>query len=182
MSVDSGHGDPSPLARSAFVRGSLDALPDVAFRPMRADDMPFMRALYASTREDELAPLPWPPEAKQQFLDQQFDFQHRHYQTEYARAEFLLILSASEPIGRLYLERTTNTWNVIDIALIAGRRGRGIGSALIAELLAEASEHASAVELHVESFNPARRLYERLGFCMVENRGVYDLLRWTRPA
>lgn len=182
MSVDSGRGDRSPLAGSAFVRGSLDSLPDIVLRPIRADDMPFMRALYASTREQELAPLPWPPEAKQQFLDQQFEFQHRHYQAEFAGAEFLLMLDGSEPIGRLYLDRTTNTWNVIDIALIASRRGRGIGSALITELLVEASGCASAVELHVESFNPARRLYERFGFCMIENRGIYDLLRWTPPA
>jgi GNAT superfamily N-acetyltransferase len=182
LSIDSGHGDPAPLAESAFTRGRLDALPGISLRPIRADDMAFMRALYASTREDELAPVPWPPEAKQQFLDQQFDFQHRHYHAEFPQAEFLLILDAGEAIGRIYLERTASPWNLIDIALVASRRRHGIGSALISELLAEAREQASAVELHVESFNAARRLYERFGFRMVEQQGVYDLMRWTQPA
>jgi hypothetical protein len=33
----------------------------------------------------------------------------------------------------------------------------------------------------VEKFNPARRLYDRLGFHKTEDRGVYDLMQWNAP-
>jgi ribosomal protein S18 acetylase RimI-like enzyme len=36
------------------------------------------------------------------------------------------------------------------------------------------------VTLHVEPLNPAQRLYRRLGFRLLEDRGVYHFLEW-RP-
>ena len=33
--------------------------------------------------------------------------------------------------------------------------------------------------IHVERFNPALRLYERLGFEAIEDKGVYLFLEWT---
>ena len=164
---------------SAFVRGRLDALPGIVLRPIETGDMDFLRALYAGTRESELAPLPWPVEQKQAFLRQQFELQHRHYHLAHAEAEFLLILDDGEPIGRIYLERSVAQWSLIDIALIAVRRSKGIGTALLAQLLSEARATCSKVDLHVETFNPARRLYERFGFRLAEHRGVYDFLVWS---
>lgn len=164
---------------SAFVRGRLDALPGIALRPIDTGDMAFLRVLYAGTREDELAPLPWSAEQKQAFLGQQFELQHRHYHTAHPNAEFLLLLDGAEPIGRIYLERSLPRWSLIDVALIAARRGLGIGTALLAQLLDEARETGKTVDLHVETFNPARRLYERFGFQFAEHRGVYDFLVWS---
>ena len=34
------------------------------------------------------------------------------------------------------------------------------------------------VRIHLESTNPARRLYDRLGFRLAEEGEVYDLLAW----
>lgn len=33
--------------------------------------------------------------------------------------------------------------------------------------------------IYVEKFNPAMRLYHRLGFVTEEDKGVYDLMRWA---
>ena len=38
-----------------------------------------------------------------------------------------------------------------------------------------------AVRARRESFNPALRLYQRLGFEHVDTNGVYYLMRWTPP-
>ena len=38
------------------------------------------------------------------------------------------------------------------------------------------------MSIHVEKFNPAMRLYRRLGFVTEEDKGVYDLMRWRRTA
>ncbi len=59
-------------------------------------------------------------------------------------------------------------------------RGRGIGTALVTELFAEADASGRSVSIHVESNNPARRLYERLGFQDVGEHGVYKLMESTR--
>ena len=37
------------------------------------------------------------------------------------------------------------------------------------------------VTIHVESFNPALRLYRRRGFEHADTSGVYFLMRWTPP-
>jgi ribosomal protein S18 acetylase RimI-like enzyme len=67
---------------------------------------------------------------------------------------------------------------VIDIALVPECRGQGIGTALIRSLMAEARAGGADVTLYVERFNPAFRLYTRLGFEPVEDGPVYALLRW----
>lgn len=164
---------------TAFARRDIEAglAAGVRLRPIADDDMDFLRALYAGTRAQEMAQVPWPEQAKREFLEQQFALQHHHYRTYYAQSDFLLILSGAEPIGRYYVDRVSATFCLIDIALIPAWRGRGIGTALLANLIAEADGAGRTVELHVEPDNPARRLYARFGFRLIENRGVYDFMR-----
>jgi len=58
----------------------------------------------------------------------------------------------------------------------------GFGGALMRDLLDEAAGAGKAVAIHVEKFNPALRLYRRLGFTTEEDKGVYDLMRWRSAA
>lgn len=63
------------------------------------------------------------------------------------------------------------------VAVSPGHRGRGVGTALLKRLLSEASSLFPAVSLSVSPENPARRLYERLGFETSEVRGGHPLMR-----
>ena len=56
------------------------------------------------------------------------------------------------------------------IALLPGYRGRGIGTALLGRLIEAARTSYPALALSVSAHNPAKRLYERLGFEVVEVR------------
>jgi RimJ/RimL family protein N-acetyltransferase len=152
----------------------------LAFRPMTDADLPFLAELYASTREEELAPVPWSDEEKSAFLRQQFEAQHSHYTTYYGGAEFLVIERGGEPVGRLYLARWPAEHRIVDIALLPDWRGRELGTAILRDLCDEASEVGRAVSIHVEAFNPALHLYRRLGFSPIEDKGVYRLMEW-RP-
>lgn len=147
-------------------------------RPSTAADRPFLGQVYASTRSEELAQVDWPAEQKQAFLDQQFNAQDAHYRAYYPTAQFLIIEQAGEPVGRLYLAEWPGELRVMDIALLPAFRGRGWGTALLQDILAQARAQGLAVSIHVEKFNPAYRLYTRLGFCPVGEHGIYDLLRW----
>jgi len=106
----------------------------------------------------------------------QFDAQSRHYREHYRDAAFQVILRDGRPAGRLYVDRGPASIRIIDIALLAEHRRAGIGTALLAELLAEGDREGKPVSLHVEHLNPAMRLYERLGFRRIEDTGVYYLL------
>lgn len=145
-----------------------------ALRAITDADLPLLLEIYASTRREELMQVPWDDAQKAAFLRMQFDAQHHHYQTHYAGDRFDLVLIEGAPVGRLYVGRWPSQICVIDISLLPAWRGRGLGRQLLEELIAEADEARKPVSVHVEKFNPARRLYERLGFIKIEDLEVYD--------
>ena len=149
----------------------------VSYRPMADDDLPFVGELYASTRREEVAATGWPAEIQEAFLRQQHEAQHSHYAQHFAEAEWLIVERAGEAIGRLYLHEHPEQFHIVDISLVPAARGHGIGGAILRDVLDEAHALGKAVTIHVEKVNPARRLYERLGFVMVEDLGIYDLMR-----
>jgi ribosomal protein S18 acetylase RimI-like enzyme len=154
----------------------------ITFRPETDDDFDFTHRLYASTREEELRPVPWPEEQKAAFLRQQFEAQRLHYRTHYTEAEYWIILEDGSPVGRLYLNHRPDDIRIVDIALMPEARGRGIGAMLLQELLDKAAADGRSVSIHVEVNNPALRLYERLGFRELEQYGPYYLLEWRSAA
>lgn len=149
----------------------------VALRPEVAADLPFLQALYRSTREAELDRTQWPEAQKAQFIDLQFRAQRSHYLQHYPDALWLILEKDGDAIGRLYLERWSSEHRIIDIALLPQWRGQGIGQALLLDVIDEAMSAGKAVGIHVEKQNPAVSLYQRLGFRCVEDKGVYDLLK-----
>jgi GNAT superfamily N-acetyltransferase len=153
-------------------------LPDpIALRPALPHDRDLLLAVYAATRADELAVIPWSDAEKAAFIAMQFDAQDRSYREAYPQGEFLVVLRDDVPAGRLYLVRIGEEIRVVDIALLPEHRALGIGSALLSGVISVAEETSVAVSLHVETWSAARRLYERLGFRSVEVRGFYELMR-----
>jgi len=154
----------------------------LTFRCIAEADLPLLARIYASTRTEELAPVPWSNAEKAAFLDMQFRAQHAHYQQNYPEADWLVMMHDGENIGRLYLERLPDQHRIIDIAFLPEYRGRGLGTALLRDLLDEAAAAGKDMSIHVEKNNPAMRLYRRLGFATVEDKGLYDLMRWKAAA
>jgi GNAT superfamily N-acetyltransferase len=155
-------------------------VPDYKLRRVVESDRPLLLQIYASTRADELAPLDWSDAEKARFVESQFEAQATHYANVYPDGEFCVIESpGATPLGRLYLHRGRSDLRIIDIALLAEHRGRGLGNRILADVLDEAASTGKTVSIHVEIFNPAQRLYERLGFAPVETQGLYHLMRWT---
>lgn len=150
----------------------------LSFRPVQPSDQDFLRAVYASTRREELAITGWDDGQKAIFLELQFSAQHHHYQQHYKDAEFLVILSGNQPIGRFYIARWPEEIRIVDLALLPEFRNVGYGSKILGDLISEARAAGKPVTLHVERFNPALRLYQRLGFVKIGEQGVYDAMRW----
>lgn len=151
----------------------------IGLRAAQTQDIDWLIGLYRRLRAPEFAPMGWPPQAMHAFLDQQFTMQHLHYVRYYDRADFLMVERDGQPVGRLYLQRTAPEHLLVDISLDASAHGEGIGGALIAWAQDEARALGRGMRLHVEHGNHgARRLYERLGFSLVESMPTHALMRW----
>jgi ribosomal protein S18 acetylase RimI-like enzyme len=147
-------------------------------RPAGGADLPLLAAIYATTREEELRQVAWSEAQKRTFTDWQSQQQERHYALHYPDAE-RLVIEREAPIGRIYVHTSAEV-RLMELTLLPDLRNQGIGSSLMNSFLAYVDELGRPASLHVEPFNPARRMYERLGFAVVESRGVYEFM--LRPA
>jgi ribosomal protein S18 acetylase RimI-like enzyme len=153
-----------------------------ALRPVTDADRDLLLEVYASTRVEELAAVPWDEATKRAFVEQQFRAQDFHYSRYFGEASRDVIEVGGEPAGRLYVHRKADEILIVDIALLAPFRGRGIGTALLRELMDEAARAGARLTIHVERNNPALSLYERLGFEVAgDDGGIYLLMAWTPP-
>jgi ribosomal protein S18 acetylase RimI-like enzyme len=152
-------------------------------RAAKAEDDAFLRRVYAGTRAEELARVPWSEAEKEAFLAMQFEAQDRHYRACFPGTRFDVIEQDGVPIGRLYVQRTADEIRILDIALLPAHRGAGAGGALLRELLREAAASARRVTIHVERTNPALRLYARLGFRVeADDDAIYLFMAWRPEA
>ncbi len=169
-------------AMSARAGGNFEPVAGVILRPETEADLEFLYHLYASTRADEMALLDWTEAEKEAFLRMQFSAQRGYYREHYRESRFDVIERDGEAIGRLYVARRPDDIRVVDIALMSEHRGRGLGGGLMRALLDEAAAAGQSVSIHVEIYNPALHLYERLGFhAKGPDNGVYRLMEWSAP-
>ncbi len=142
-------------------------------RPAVADDREFLFRLYASTRVDEIAPFGWPAAQQEAFLRMQFNAQQRWYESAYPGAEHQIIHIDRQPVGRMVVLREQGSWQLIDISLLPEFRAHGTGGELIRTLIRECSQAGAVLRLQVLNTNPARRLYQRLGFISTGQDQLY---------
>jgi GNAT superfamily N-acetyltransferase len=141
---------------------------------MGLGDEDFLLRLYASTRTEEMALVDWSAEQKAAFLRMQIQAQTTHYRAYYPNAEYYIIQREHAlPIGRLIIDRASNSILIVDIALLPEYRGAGIGTTIIQQLMAKANHTNLPIILRVEFFNPAIKLYNRLGFVKTREITIY---------
>jgi GNAT superfamily N-acetyltransferase len=83
--------------------------------------------------------------------------------------------------GLLDVARRPDALHVVRIEIDPSFQGRGIGTRIVVHVLAEARQRGIPARLDVFIANPARRLYERLGFVEVGRDGPSVSMEW-RPA
>ena len=151
---------------------------NLTLRAVSSEDEAFLLEVYASTRADELARLPWDEDQRQGFVRMQFLAQQQDYQRRFPGGEHRLMLLDGRPAGRVYLARSDEEIRILDVALAPEYRNKGIGTTVIKDLLDEAERMHKPVRVYVERFNPALDLFERLGFSRVEDIGSHILMEW----
>lgn len=147
--------------------------------PITHSDELFLFALYSTTRQAELANVPWNEEQKQAFLKMQFQAQNQHYTTKFPNASFLLLSIDDQPVGRLYTAEFEDEIRILDLTLAPDFRNKKIGSQLLEEILQDAQSKNKSVQIYLEDFNQAKNLFSRLGFEVAAEEGFYQLWRWS---
>jgi ribosomal protein S18 acetylase RimI-like enzyme len=146
-------------------------------RPVTAGDAALLFDVYASTRSEELAVTGWTEERRQAFLAMQFHAQQSDYTSRFPDAEHSIIAVDGADVGRIWVNRSPSEIRLLDIALLAQSRNRGIGTDLLRSLIEEAEAAALPLRHSVYKANDrALRFYGRLGFTIVEDFETYVLM------
>ncbi|HYA98180.1 MAG TPA: GNAT family N-acetyltransferase [Methylomirabilota bacterium] len=148
----------------------------IALRPASESDEGFLRELYRSTRERELAQIPWNDAQKQAFVEMQFQAQKRHYASAFPEASHDIICRDGEPAGRLYVDRRAEEIHILDMIVEPSQRRQGIASAVLEELLREADQAGKRATIYVDELNPCPGVFEPLGFRQKLRSGFQILL------
>ena len=137
----------------------------LSLRPATEDDVPFLLALREQTMDGHFRASGAEPSREQ------------HLERVRVRFECALIIEhEGRPAGLFKVARDGLDWQLIQIQLAPELQGRGVGERLLRDLIAEARRAGASLSLHVLHANPARRLYERLGFRIVGQEGEREYL------
>ena len=90
-----------------------------------------------------------------------------------------IVRSENQDIGMFKVKRDRDNWEIIQIQLLPDYQHMGIGTKLIQNLQKEASRQGIAVFLSVLKVNPAKRLYERLGFEVIQEKDKSYTMRYS---
>lgn len=149
------------------------------------EDEAFLYEMFVASRERELAPLPI--ETREMIATQQFGVQRSGVKTAYPDAQQFVVLAGDGPsgagdvpVGMIILAERPNTLWVVDLALHPDHRNRGLGAAVLASLMDACKRTGRRLKGSVTPYNPARRLYARLGIQELAADGGYIALEW-RP-
>jgi GNAT superfamily N-acetyltransferase len=150
----------------------------VSLRPEQATDETFLLAVYAGTREEELALTGWDEATRGQFIEMQFKAMRQGYSAAFPHAEFSVILLDGHPVGRVVVNRSDREIRIVDMALLPEHRGKGIGTDLMRVWRAEAEQSRKPLRLRVVKGTRPVNWYQRLGFVSIDEEGVHDHLQF----
>jgi ribosomal protein S18 acetylase RimI-like enzyme len=143
---------------------------EFTLRPATADDLPFLWRL----REAAMRPVYEPAEGWDEAVQRE-----RAAESIAGR----IVLVGGEPAGALTVKDRGHELHLAWVAVLPRLQGQGLGTALVRLAQAEAAAAGRPLSLHVLPSNPARQLYERLGFEVeaLVLGGARARMRWTPP-
>lgn len=141
---------------------------NVHLRPETPDDDTFVRGLLAELKAAEFAPLALPAEALAQLVESQVAIYRHGHAIQFPDARHQVITTQDYGrAGYLAMVHHGDALHLTQFLVASALRGRGIGTATLATLLGTARSDGLRLRLSVNPWNPARRLYERMGLSVV---------------
>jgi ribosomal protein S18 acetylase RimI-like enzyme len=151
----------------------------LSLRPAQMGDDEFLFQLFVERNTARFAPLGWSDTQLRSMLQMQYRARVAGYAQQFANLErFVICIADQQPIGEVLLYRTNQEMRIVDICISDEYREQGIGTQVLSELQREAATTGSAITLSVDHENPARKLYERLGFFETGCNALQAEMRW----
>lgn len=151
----------------------------ITIRPATPEDGPLLFALFAEEKAAELAPLGLSTEQLQPLLEMQYRGREFSYSQAAANPDDeILCLADGSPVGRMLVDREPECFRVMDVAVLAAWRNRGIATEALRRLQADAVRELLPVRLRVMKNSAAERLYQRLGFDLVSSDEISHEMKW----
>jgi ribosomal protein S18 acetylase RimI-like enzyme len=148
---------------------------NLLLRTVISDDEAFLKELFFDVRSVEFTQIGFPLDQLTPLLSMQYNAQSKSYNAQYPDAEHSIIELSNEKIGRLLVSKEEQKSYLVDIAILHNFRGKGVGSILLDKLKAE----SESVNLSVYKTNfGAIRLYEKHGFAVTKDDGMYIEMEW----
>jgi ribosomal protein S18 acetylase RimI-like enzyme len=152
----------------------------VTLRPVTDADREFLIAVYDSTRAEELAQVEWQEGQREAFIRWQFERQDEEYRQRFPNMRYDVILVDGVPAGRIWIGLDDKQIRLLDIGLLTQFQNRGVGTYLMRQLIAEATQSNKVLRHMVFMLNAnAHRFYERLGFVVIEDLDAYKHMEWA---
>ena len=141
--------------------------PAIHLRAASREDLPFLLTLRRLTMTEHLQRVgaPTDDDAHDRRIRANFD-------------DAMIVCEGADAIGLLKVTRAAGEWHVHQIQILPACQGRGIGAAVLNALLTDAARERVSVSLSVLHGNPARRLYERLGFRVASETDTSASMIW----
>ena len=109
-------------------------------------------------------------------------FQWNDLRTTFPELEHRLVICAGVRAGYVAIRRSEASIFVVKLYLLPAYQNRGIGAAIMRELMAEARAAGKPLQLYVLPVNgAAQRFYERLGLAVTDRPGDFILMEY-RPS
>ncbi len=89
-----------------------------------------------------------------------------------------IVTRRGSDVGMLKVDQSSDPWVLIQIQIDPMLQGQGIGARLIRDLQDQAASRGVGLELSVLKVNPAKTLYDRLGFRVIGETGYSYEMRY----
>lgn len=110
------------------------------------------------------------------------DWQRQHYEDNYQPKYMRIIQVEGRDVGMVSVAEYDDAFTLRQIEIAPEHQRRGLGTAVIRHLQAQAQAAGKPLTLRVFKINPAQRLYVRLGFRILREDDVHYDMRWDAEA
>ena len=146
----------------------------VTLREVVDTDAPFLFHLFCAVRGPEYEPMSLAPDQLQMLLQMQFRAQTASYEAQYPASDHDIVMVDGTAAGRTLVHRSPSQFVLADISLLPQYRNRGIGTALVSQLIEDARDAGAPLACSVAVSNAGSlRFHQRLGFRVMKQDEVY---------
>jgi GNAT superfamily N-acetyltransferase len=145
--------------------------PQIGARPASEQDLDFLFAMHVATMKEYVDKTWGWDEA----------FQETVFRKNYVPANVQILTCDGQDMGMLIVEERPEDIFLRAIEIHPDYQRQGLATGIIRDLIAEGTQKMKPVRLYVLKVNPAKRLYDRLGFSVVEETPTHFIMLTSIP-